>query len=109
MRRQGEKHPLRLLVLITQLGITMMVPIFFCAWLGSLVSRKTGVELLFVLFLVMGALAGFRSCYHIIRRFVPLDSKKPGDTVPSSPESGGEDSLPGADYPGERPEDPWDR
>ena len=109
MRKQGEKHPLRLLVLITQLGITMMVPIFFCAWLGSLASRKTGIDLLFVLFLVIGIMAGFRSCYHIIRRFVPLKSRKSGDNEPLSPEYGGAGLPSGEDYPGERPEDPWDR
>ena len=70
-----------MLVLISQIGITMMVPIFFCAWMGYYVSRKTGMELLFLLFLILGILAGFRSCYQIICRFVSLQSSEEGENV----------------------------
>lgn len=74
MRKKDERFPLRMLVLISQLGINMMVSIFLCAWLGSFVARVTGVEFLFVIFLFLGILGGFRSCYSVITRFVSLKS-----------------------------------
>ena len=77
MRKEGDKFPLRMLLLISQIGITMMVPIFLCAWLGALAAKKTGMEILFVVFVVIGVMAGFRSCYHIIRRFTSLKSDNP--------------------------------
>lgn len=78
-RRKSDRNPLRLLVLISQIGITMMVPIFFCAWLGLYVSSKTGIDFLFLLFLILGIMSGFRSCYSVIRRFISL--KNPTEPV----------------------------
>lgn len=80
-KRKKEKNPLRMLVLISQIGITMMVPIFFCAWIGYYISRKTGIDILFLIFIVLGILAGFRSCYQIICRFVSLQSSEEGENV----------------------------
>ena len=121
MRKEGDKFPLRMLLLISQLGITMMVPIFFCVWLGSVVVRKTGIDFLFVVFMVIGALAGFRSCYHIIRRFVSLKSSSLEDNYPGaeSDSSRGDHTQDNAsdknpkdalwdDDPESRPENPWE-
>lgn len=110
MRREGDRFPLRMLLLISQIGITMMVPIFFCAWLGSLVVKKTGIELLFVLFLIIGILAGFRSCYHMIRRFTSLKSGSSGTESAAGPaSSSGKESESDDDWiddPENRLEDP---
>lgn len=103
MRQKGEQHPLRLLVLISQIGITMMTPIFFCAWIGSWVCQKTGIDILFVLFLFIGILAGFRSSYHIIRRFVSLKSNPDAVNYHRTPQA--EEGT----ITGEQADDPWDR
>ncbi|MBQ6393114.1 MAG: AtpZ/AtpI family protein [Eubacterium sp.] len=82
MRKEEDKFPLRMLLLISQLGITMMVPIFFCTWLGSMVVKKTGIDILILVFIIIGVMAGFRSCYHIIRRFTSLKSSSPEEKEP---------------------------
>lgn len=82
MRKEGDKFPLRMLLLISQLGITMMVPIFFCTWLGSMVVNKTGIDILIIVFIIIGIMAGFRSCHHIIRRFTSLKSSAAEDKEP---------------------------
>ena len=109
MRKEGDKFPLRMLLLISQIGITMMVPIFFCGWLGSLVARKTGIDILILVFSVIGIMAGFRSCYHIIRRFTSLKSSTLEDNYPGTePDSGMEDHI-RDDRQAEKPEDTyWD-
>ncbi len=76
MRRKDDKFPLRMLALISQLGISMMVPIFMCGWIGSYVSDKVGMPFLMVIFLILGILAGFKSCYSVIRHMVDLDDGK---------------------------------
>ena len=107
MRKEGDKFPLRMLLLISQLGITMMVPIFFCGWLGSLVARKTGIDILILLFLVIGIMAGFRSCYHIIRRFTSLKSSTVEDDD-SGDQAGKPEDTYWDDEPESKPENPWD-
>ena len=71
-RRKKERRAFRMIVLVTQIGICMMVPIFFCVFLGRLISEKTGQPLWFLLMLLTGCLAGFRSSWQIISRFTGL-------------------------------------
>lgn len=121
MRKEGDKFPLRMLLLISQLGITMMVPIFFCGWLGSLVAGKTGIDILILVFLVIGIMAGFRSCYHIIRRFTSLKSSTLEDDYPGiESDSDMKDHVRDGDQarkpedtywddePESKPENPWE-
>ena len=59
---------MKMLVLITQLGITMLVPIIGCtigfAWLG----KRMDIQWLAVVGFAIGAIAGMRSCFRIIKR-----------------------------------------
>lgn len=79
MRARKDEKPLRMIVLISQLGICMLTAIFSCVLIGYFVSRWTGILWLFPLFLVIGAMAGFKSCYNIIRRFVDLKARPAED------------------------------
>lgn len=71
-KKAGERRALRMVVLITQIGISMMVPIFFCVFLGQWLSERLLWPLIFPLLLVVGVLAGFRSSWQIISRFTGL-------------------------------------
>lgn len=94
-QKKKEKRALRMLVLITQIGICMMVPVFFCVFLGRWISERTGQPLFFLLLVVIGAMAGFRSSWQIISRFTgPLKSTQEGCLSPSSAEED-EDSWDG--------------
>lgn len=79
-RKKKERHALRMLLLVSQIGITMMVPVFFCVFVGRFISDKTGHPILFLLFLLIGVLAGFRSSWQIISRFTGLTLFKKQDT-----------------------------
>ena len=70
MKRKKERSALRMLALISQLGICMLTCIFFCVFLGELLVRTFHQELLFPLLLVLGILAGLRSCYKMIQIFM---------------------------------------
>ena len=69
MRKKKGKNALRMLALVSQLGICMLVCIFICVFLGEYLSRKLHQELIFPLMLVVGILAGMRSCYRMIQIF----------------------------------------
>ena len=61
-----EPKVIRTLALISQLGISMMVPIFLMAWLGSYIDTRFSTQL-FPLFLILGIGGGFRSVYTLVR------------------------------------------
>lgn len=65
----------KMLALITQVGINMLVPIFLMAWLGLWVDEKFSLSL-FPLFLILGIGGGFRSVYSLIKQF---SQDKPGE------------------------------
>ena len=71
-KKAKERKALRMIVLVTQIGICMMVPIFFCVFLGQLFSNRLGQPLVFPLILLIGIMAGFRSSYQVICRFTGL-------------------------------------
>lgn len=76
MERKKDHSALRMLVLISQLGICMMTPTFFCVFVGQYLSRRLHQELIFPFLVILGMMAGFRSCYMIITRFVNLRDEK---------------------------------
>lgn len=52
--------------LISQLGISMIVPILMCTLLGSWLQEKFSVPV-FIPFVIMGVLAGGRNVYYMAR------------------------------------------
>ena len=54
--------------LVTQFGITMLVPIALCSFLGWYLDQRLGTEFLFVLLFFVGALAGFRNIFILARK-----------------------------------------
>lgn len=54
--------------LITQFGITMVVPIFLCSFLGWYLDEKLQTSWLFVALFFIGALAGFRNVFFLSKK-----------------------------------------
>lgn len=58
------------LALLTQIGISMIVPTFLCLVLGSFLDKifHTG-NVFMVVFIILGICAGFRSVYMLTKGF----------------------------------------
>ncbi len=52
--------------LISQLGISMIVPILFCVWLGTWLEKKINIPVT-IPFIILGILAGFRNVYALVK------------------------------------------
>lgn len=70
IRKKKDYTFLKMLALITQLGISMLTCIFLCMIIGRLLSERLHVDWVFPIFLLLGILSGFRSWYKIITRFI---------------------------------------
>lgn len=81
MRARPDRKPMRFIVLISQLGICMLTSVFICVFLGYYLSNALGKDWIFPLVLVIGIMAGFRSCYFMISKFVNLKEKTNEDPV----------------------------
>ena len=58
IRRKKDYTFLRMLALITQLGISMLTCIFLCMIIGKFLSERLQISWIFPLFLLLGILAG---------------------------------------------------
>lgn len=67
MKKNGRGQILRSLVLVTQLGINMMVPVFMCVAIGLFLDQKFGWSTVLV-FLVLGFLAGAKNVWRMVKQ-----------------------------------------
>lgn len=66
-RVKYHRNVYRCLALITQFGISMLVPIFLCSFLGIYLDRKFGTQFCMIVLFFMGAAAGFRNIYRMAK------------------------------------------
>lgn len=71
-----ENKVIRALFMLTQLGISMMVPIALCMWIAVFLRNKTGSNLWIFLFLVLGMGAAFRNVYYLLKPFFAGDKAR---------------------------------
>ena len=62
--------------MLSQIGISMMVPVFLCVWFGSFLDEKFGTAFLFPIFLILGFLSAIRNVYQLTRTFYAKDKAK---------------------------------
>lgn len=76
-----EKKVLRSFVMISQLGISMMVPIFLCGAIGYWLNGQFHNELFFLFAVIVGIGAAFRNLFILTRSFYASDLKKEQETA----------------------------
>ncbi|MDE6874699.1 MAG: AtpZ/AtpI family protein [Lachnospiraceae bacterium] len=73
---KGKGSVARGLLMITQIGISMIVPIFLGVFLGYRLDRWLGTGFFFLVFLLLGILAAFRNIYKLTKPFYAEDLKR---------------------------------
>lgn len=71
-----EKKVLRSFVMITQIGISMMVPIFLCGLIGYWLNHVLHRDWIFLILLLIGIGASFRNFFIITKSFYEKDMKE---------------------------------
>lgn len=66
--RKARRQTLQSLVMITQFGIQMMVPIFLCTFLGIWIDKKADTSYWVIILFFVGALAGFNNIYRLVKK-----------------------------------------
>lgn len=67
----------RTFALISQLGISILVPVLLCTFFGSWLEKRVSFPV-FVPLVIIGVLAGMRNAYYLVRHANedPEDKKK---------------------------------
>ncbi|OOO00232.1 MAG: ATP synthase subunit [Epulopiscium sp. Nele67-Bin004] len=75
MKKKKKNSWVSALGLVSQLGISMIVPIFLCFFVGKFLDSVTGMSPLWlIIFLLLGVGAAFRNMFHVV-----LHEAKKGD------------------------------
>lgn len=61
------------LMMITQIGLSMLTPIFMCVWIGVKLDQWFSTQYWFIILLFFGVLAAFRSVYLLTKKFYSKD------------------------------------
>lgn len=70
-----QKTVYQALMMITQFGVNMLVPIFLCSFVGMFLDRKLGTSVWMVALFFVGALAGFTNVFRFARRIYETPAK----------------------------------
>ncbi|WP_352419719.1 AtpZ/AtpI family protein [Proteiniborus sp.] len=66
MNQNEKSKALQNLVLISQVGISMIVPILLGTWLGITIDRKLGTGIIFfIIFIILGIISAFVTLFKI--------------------------------------------
>ena len=64
------------IIMITQIGLTMLVPIFLCIFIGYQLDSHFQTRFWFIIFLILGILAAFRNVYVLTKQFYAKDKAR---------------------------------
>ncbi|MGN0133038.1 MAG: AtpZ/AtpI family protein [Lachnospiraceae bacterium] len=73
-----NRNVYRSLVMITQFGLNMLVPIMICTFVGNFMDKKLGTSFFVIIFFFVGALAGFRNVF-IFAKKIYEDKESPDE------------------------------
>lgn len=71
-----KNRVIKCLAMITQFGITMLVPIFLSTFIGIVIGNKLSQPIICIPFFFIGALAGFRNVYSLAKGIYDDDKKE---------------------------------
>ena len=68
---------MKALVLITQVGISLVTPIVLCALFGVWIDKRVGTKWIFsVIFILLGIASGFLNAYRLIMSVNKTEKKE---------------------------------
>ncbi|ADL06515.1 conserved hypothetical protein [[Clostridium] saccharolyticum WM1] len=70
-----NKSVMRSLMMVTQLGLSVMAPVFFCILAGYYIDRYAGTKLT-LLFLFLGFLAGGLNAYKLAKSTLAMNERE---------------------------------
>lgn len=76
-----NRKVLKSIVMVTQISVSMMVPIFLCAAIGVWLSRLLNTQVCFLVLVFIGIGASFRNLYILTKSFYAADMKKEHDRL----------------------------
>lgn len=66
----NKYETLKFLTLITQIGLTFIISVLMCLYIGMFLSDYTGYNIIRIIFIIIGVITGFIASAKIIFKFI---------------------------------------
>ena len=76
-----EKNILKAFAMVSQISITILVPICLSGWIGWWLDGQFHTQIWFVIMIVLGIGAAFRNVYYLTKSFYSEDMRKEHDRL----------------------------
>ena len=74
--KKEDREVVKSFAMITQVGLSMLTPIFLCVFLGGYLDKSLHTSYWFIILLILGILAAFRNVYYLTRQFYKKDLER---------------------------------
>ncbi|MCM1046816.1 MAG: AtpZ/AtpI family protein [Clostridiales bacterium] len=76
-----NKNVYNALMMVSQFGINMLVPIFLCSVIGIFIDEKCGTDIWVIILFFVGAAAGFKNVMRFAKKIyeVPAETRRRKD------------------------------
>ncbi len=74
------------LMLVTQLGVNMLVPIFLCLFIGQWLDKQFGTQFITIIFIFVGILTAYRNFYVVLKPMLKGKKEKENEAFWKSQE-----------------------
>lgn len=71
-----DKKIFKAITMVTQVSISMMVPIFLCVFIGYQLDERFGTSYWFLIFMALGFLTSIRNVYYLTKAFYAKDKAR---------------------------------
>ena len=71
-----NKHIFKAITMVSQISISMMVPIFLCIFIGHQLDKRFETGYWFLIFMILGFLASIRNVYYLTKGFYAKDKER---------------------------------
>lgn len=74
--RKGNRDVAKVLVMISQIGISMVLAVVGSGWLGLKLDEWFSTKCFFIIFLILGVMTAFRNLYYQTKEFYAADLER---------------------------------
>lgn len=75
-RMKSNRSLIKALAMITQIGLSMLTPIFLCVFGGRWLDETFQTKYWLIILLILGVLAAFRNVFYLTKSFYAKDKER---------------------------------
>lgn len=74
--KSSDRKVMKAVVMLSQIGITMLVPIFLCLYIGMKLDDWLETSFITIIGIILGIIVAFRNVYVMTKQFYAKDKAK---------------------------------